>query len=238
MVRDNIRKLRQEISSICQRIDRKPEEITLVAITKNASVVHIQEAIDNGITHIGENRIQEAQKKFPFSRDYSAIKFHLVGHLQTNKIRSALEIFNLIQSVDSLHLARQIEVLAAKLAQEVAVLIQVNVSGEKTKFGIKPEELAEFLEAIGKLKYLRIKGLMTIAPLSENPEDSRPYFRNLRLLKEKTERQIRLPNVNMQYLSMGMTNDYQIAIEEGANMLRIGRAIFETADEHRLKDTD
>src|SRR3989338_3738769 len=107
MIRDNIRKLRQEISSACQRIDRKPDEITLVAITKNSSPVHIQEAIDNGITHIGENRIQEAQKKYPFFRDSSAVKFHLVGHLQTNKIRSALEIFNLIHSVDSLYLAQQ-----------------------------------------------------------------------------------------------------------------------------------
>jgi PLP dependent protein len=227
MIKDNIQRLRQEIFSVCRHIGRKPEKITLVAVTKTASLDQIREAVDCGITDIAENRIQEAKEKYPLLKDSPDLRFHLVGHLQTNKIKPALELFDLIHSVDSLRLAQQIEVAAAKSNQAVEALIEVNVSGEETKFGIKPEEAADLLASIGKLKYLRVKGLMTIAPLAGSPDQIRSCFRNLRLLKEKVEKQISLPNVEMKYLSMGMTDDYRVALEEGSNMLRIGRAIFE-----------
>lgn len=225
MIADNLRKIRQEIALICQRIGRNPSEITLIAITKSALPEQVQEAIDAGISDIGENRIQEAQGKYLVFKD-RPVKFHLVGHLQTNKAKAALEIFDLIHSVDSVHLAQEIEKVAAKIDKKADCLVQVNISAEKSKFGISEKELNSLLEEVSRFKHLEIKGLMTIASLVDVAEEARPYFRRLRLLKEKIEKQ-KIPNIQMQYLSMGMTNDYKVAIEEGSNMLRIGRAIFE-----------
>lgn len=226
MIRENIRRIQDDIASVCQRIGKNPQEITLVAITKNASASQIQEALDNGITDIGENRIQEAQEKY---KGISGARFHLVGHLQTNKIKPALEIFDLIHSLDSIHLAQEIEKIAAKSEKKIQCLIQVNVSGENTKFGVSEKELDSLLEEVSTLRHIQVKGLMTIAPLVDDAEAARPHFRRLRLLKESIEKQS-LPNIEMKYLSMGMTNDYRVAIEEGSNMLRIGRAIFENTD--------
>jgi pyridoxal phosphate enzyme (YggS family) len=226
MIADNIRKVRQDIEAVCQRLGRNPREITLVAITKTAGAGEIQQAIAAGITDFGENRIQQAEHKY-LSLKNAGLKFHLVGHLQTNKIKPALEIFDLIHSLDSLHLAQQIDKIAAKLGKPADSLLEINVSGEKSKFGLRPEELSDFLEVVSRLKYLRIMGLMTVAPLVENPEEVRVHFRNLRLLKEKIDKLYQFSNLTLQYLSMGMTNDYKIALEEGSNMLRIGRAIFE-----------
>jgi len=223
MIRKNLQKVQDEIASVCQRIGRNPQEITLVAITKNASAQAIQEAINCGITDIGENRIQEAQKKY---KDISAVKFHLVGHLQTNKVKEAVKIFNLIHSVDSLKVAVEIDKEAAKINKVQDILIQVNTSQEASKFGLNPDGIVEIIKKISQLPNIHISGLMTIAPLVDNPGKTRPFFRQLRELRDRLNKS-QVTSHKLQDLSMGMTNDYQVAIEEGANILRIGRAIFE-----------
>ncbi|MDP3143631.1 MAG: YggS family pyridoxal phosphate-dependent enzyme [Candidatus Omnitrophota bacterium] len=226
MIADNLRKIRQKIALICQHTGRNLSEITLVAVTKSASPEQIQEVIAAGIIDIAENRIQEAQKKYLALRD-RPIKFHLVGHLQTNKVKAAIEIFDLIHSVDSVHLAQEIEEQAAKAQKAVDILLQVNVSGEETKFGLNPGEVADLLKEIAGLKHIRVKGLMTIAPLVDNPEKTRSFFRQLRELRDKLNA-LHLTPYTLRDLSMGMTDDYRVAIEEGATLLRIGRAIFDT----------
>lgn len=233
MIKDNISQIKDDISLICRGLSKNPSEIKLVCVTKAATPEMILEALQSGITDIGENRVQDAQKKFlklqelieESGNNYS-VKRHLVGHLQTNKAKTALSTFDLIHSLDSLHLAKEIEKQAENLNKKVDCLVEVNTSCEASKFGVKPEETLDLIGEISKLKRINILGLMTIAPESEDSEEIRPCFRDLRLLKEKILREIKSSNVQMKYLSMGMTNDYKIALEEGSNMLRIGRAIF------------
>ncbi|MDP2940199.1 MAG: YggS family pyridoxal phosphate-dependent enzyme [Candidatus Omnitrophota bacterium] len=234
MIRDNIASLRKDIALICQRLKRQTQEISLVCVTKGATSQMAFEAIQNGIRDIGENRIQLAQKKFlelklliKNSNQNFSLHYHMVGHLQTNKVKSALLLFDLIQSVGSLHLAKEIEKQALKLNKTVDILIQVNTSGELSKFGIRPKEAIDLVSAISKLERIKIKGLMTIAPEVDDIEETRPCFRELRILKERITREFKHPQVTMQYLSMGMSNDYRVALEESSNMIRLGRAIFE-----------
>ncbi|MBM3251403.1 MAG: YggS family pyridoxal phosphate-dependent enzyme, partial [Candidatus Omnitrophica bacterium] len=212
------------------------EEITLVCVTKGAEIDKISQAIDCGISHIGENRIQEATDKYLKLKQlykepdkFSKIRWHMVGHLQTNKVDKAVEIFDLIQSVDSLRLAKKIDSEAKKNHKTCDILIEINTSGESSKFGLKEEESLGLIEEISKLKNIRLLGLMTIGPLSADENKIRQSFRSLRELKEKIAKEMSFPNVKMQYLSMGMTDDYRIAIEEGSNMIRLGRAIFHDA---------
>jgi len=226
MIWQNLQKVKDEIASVCQRIGRNPQEITLIAITKNAPVASIQEAVDCGITDLGENRVQEAEEKYRSFKG-KPVKFHLVGHLQTNKIKAALEVFDLIHSVDSLHLAQAIENQAAKKNKVVEILLQVNISGEDTKFGLASGNAAGLLQEISGLKHLKVNGLMTIAPQVDDSEKTRPVFCQLRELKDKFN-SLHITHYTLHDLSMGMTDDYRIAIEEGATMLRIGRAIFES----------
>ena len=238
MIQDNIKKIKENIVLSCQKIDRDPKDITLVAITKTATMEEIKQVLDLGLFDIGENKIQEAVLKF--SR-LSTVKWHMVGHLQTNKVKEAVKIFDLIHSVDSIRVAEEIDKQASNINKIQDILVQVNASVEASKFGIKPQEAIEIIKEIAKLKNLNIKGLMTIVPIVDNPEQVRPYCRMLRELKDrinqlilrqaqdtslKDTEQSRSANNQLTILSMGMTDDYQVAIEEGATMIRLGRAIF------------
>ena len=222
-IRENIERVKERIESVCRRVDRDPNEITLVCVTKTIDIARINEAIGWGITDIGENRIQESKTKFgKLSRP---VKWHMVGHLQTNKAKDAVRMFDLIHSIDSLKIAEAIDRRAGQLGRQVDCLIEVNTSGEASKFGVMPDEVFGLVEEMAKLNNLRIKGLMTMAPLVDDPELARPYFRELKSLSEQVESR-NFSNVQMQYLSMGMTQDFEVAVEEGSNMVRIGTAIF------------
>ncbi|MFH1198629.1 MAG: YggS family pyridoxal phosphate-dependent enzyme [Candidatus Omnitrophota bacterium] len=236
MIKDNIEQIRWRIDGLCAKVGRNPKEITLVAVTKNRPVEQIEEAIDAGITDIGENKVQEALLKFGLrSTVYglrSSINFHMVGHLQTNKVKDAVRIFDLIHSVDSLHLAEEINKQAGKINKIQDVLLEIKTSPEATKFGILPEDVIEIFNSVGSgrdrsLHNIKVRGLMTIAPLVDEPEKARPYFRMLRELRDKLGRERSRPFPTLSILSMGMTDDFEVAIEEGATMVRIGRAIFE-----------
>jgi len=224
MVSDNLREINRRINDACRRSGREPDEITLVCVTKEASLNNILEAIKGGITAIGENRVQDALIKYN-SLKKDNISWHMIGHLQRNKVKDALKIFNLVHSVDSLRLAIEINKEAIKGKKLVDILIEVNTSGEKSKFGIKPGEALKLAEEITALSNIRLLGLMAMAPMAERPEESRPYYRELKKIFDEINTKI--PALKMEYLSMGMSQDFEIAIEEGANIVRIGRAIFD-----------
>jgi pyridoxal phosphate enzyme (YggS family) len=211
----NLREVERRIAAAAERAGRSPEEVTLVAVTKGLPPEAIQAAVDAGIQHIGENRVQEASTKV---QRLSVLglrpTWHMVGHLQRNKAKTAVGVFDIIHSVDSLRLA---ETLNAVAASTLSVLLQVNVSGEATKGGFSPTELPTSVADIGRLSNLTVQGLMTIAPLTSDPEEARPVFRRLRELRD---------SLGLEHLSMGMTDDFEVAIEEGATLVRIGRAIF------------
>lgn len=215
----------EQASLIRQQRTLEERLVKLVAVTKNHGTEIIQKAIDSGIQAVGENRVQEALSKQPILG--RQLEWHLIGHLQTNKARQAVPAFDLIHSVDNEKLALEIDRVAAKLGKRQDILLQVNVAGEATKFGIAPEQLQKLVHFVTELKNVQLCGLMTIAPHYEETETVRPVFRELHNLFVEL-REARLPNTNIQWLSMGMTNDYQIAIEEGSNLVRIGTGIFGT----------
>ena len=222
-IKNNLEIINKKIKKAALKVNRNPKEIKLVAVTKTATTEQIEEAINAGVKIIGENRVQDAKKKYQiFTAD---VEWHLIGHLQTNKVKYAVEIFNCIQSIDSIKLAQEIDKRSLQFGKIMDVLVEVNVSGEETKYGIKSEEAEAFLKEISEFPRIRIRGLMTIAPIVENKEEVRPYFRKLRELSKKIKSK-NIENIKMDYLSMGMTEDFEIAIEEGANMVRIGRGIF------------
>lgn len=216
MIKDNVTKVRERILLACSRGNRDPSGISLVAVSKGRTVEDIKEVIACGLSNIGENKVQEALLKYQSFKD---VKWHMIGHLQTNKVKDAVKVFDLIESVDSLHLASVINTEAAKINKSQDVLLEVKISPEATKFGLNPDDLPEVFKEIRKLSNVRIKGLMGIAPLLDRQEDARPYFRMLRELKAKVDEKM--------LLSMGMTDDFEVAIEEGADIIRIGRGIFE-----------
>lgn len=222
-IEDNINSIKQRIKSSCQKSGRDANEIILVAVSKTIPAVMIKNAVEHGIAHVGENRVQEAEKKYEQLGNIAT--WHLVGHLQTNKVKKALQIFDFIHSVDSYHLAQEISKRAALIDRTVDCLVEVNTSGEASKFGVQPGDTLELIKKISLLPAIQINGLMTIGAFLPDPEDVRPCFKLLRKLKGEIQSN-RLENVAMKYLSMGMTNDFEIAIEEGANMVRVGRAIF------------
>lgn len=223
MIKNNLCKVKEAISRAAKKAGRRGEDIELVAVTKTVDATRINEAIEAGVRVIGENRVQEAMAKYEMVRD--GVSWHLIGHLQRNKVKKAIKIFDLIHSLDSISLAREISSRAALLGRQVEVLVEVNVSGEKTKFGLYPEELMGFLRQISTLENISVRGLMTMTPFTEEPESSRPYFRKLRLLSEEVASH-NIENIEMKYLSMGMSQDFEVAIEEGANIVRVGTAIF------------
>jgi hypothetical protein len=225
MIADNIRGVRERIAQACAKAGRDPAQITIVAISKNRSAEELGEAIQAGITDIGENKIQEARLKAD-SRNLKAVRWHMVGHLQSNKVKDAVKIFELIHSVDSEELALEIDKQAAKINKVQDILIQVNTSGEESKFGLKPDEAIEAILKIRTLKNVAVKGLMTIAPLVDNPEKVRLYFRRLKELRDKIY-ELRVTSYESLALSMGMSDDFEVAIEELADIIRIGRAIYE-----------
>ncbi len=222
-IKNNLEIINKKIKKAALKVNRNPEEIKLVTVTKTATTEQIEEAINAGIKIIGENRVQDAKKKYQIIT--AEVEWHLIGHLQTNKAKYAVEIFNCIHSVDSIKLAQEIDKRSLQFGKIMDVLVEVNVSGEETKYGIKSEEVETFLKEISEFPRIRIRGLMTIAPIVEEKEEVRPYFRKLKELSEKIKSK-NIENIKMDYLSMGMTEDFEIAIEEGANMVRIGRGIF------------
>ena len=228
VVAENISQVFEKIAAATERSGRNINDIKVVAISKTYSAEHIIEAIENGILHIGENKIQEAEKKFGLL-DISAagLKFqrHFVGHLQTNKAAKAVELFDLIHSVDSFKLAEALSRKAESASKIQDILIQVNTSAEESKFGIEPEQTADLTAQAAELPGIRIKGLMTIGAFLPEAEMVRPFFVKLRKLSEEVTG-LRIHGVEMKYLSMGMTNDFEAAVEEGANLVRIGTAIF------------
>ena len=231
-IKNNLTKVWERIAQAAKRSGRDPESIQLVAVSKTVPTEKIIEAVDAGITDIGENRVQEAvQKHQAIYKDAATsllcqpVKWHLVGHLQRNKVKQALELFDMIHSVDSVRLMDAIEKRAAQMGKVVDALVEVNTSAEETKYGIKPEEIVDFMERASQYDNLRIRGLMTIGLFTEDPEAVRLCFQQLRTLRDKVAN-LNLPHIEMKYLSMGMTTDFEVAIEEGANIVRIGTAIF------------
>jgi len=222
-IADNVSEVIGRIEAAASRALRDPDDIRLVTVTKTVEPARIVEAIEAGVTCIGENRVQEAERKF--TDELPPVEKHLVGHLQTNKVRKALPLFDMIQSVDSVRLAREISSACQSTGTDMDVLVEVNTSGEETKFGLRPDEVVEAVEEMADLRGLRVLGLMTIGAFLPDPEDVRPCFRRLRELRSTIEERV-IPGVSMEHLSMGMTNDYEVAIEEGATIVRVGRAIF------------
>jgi len=223
MIDDNLKSVRRRIATCCERSARSQDEVKLIAVTKEASTGQIEEILSLGVKDIGENRIQDAAVKYETIGKRAF--WHMIGHLQTNKSKDAVRIFSLIHSVDSVRLAEAIDKEASKIGKVQDILAQVNVSGEASKFGIKPEDADGFANSIRALKNIRFVGLMTIAPESDDPESSRPYFKALRELRDRLNT-LRAKQDALRVLSMGMTGDFEVAIEEGATMLRVGRAIF------------
>jgi pyridoxal phosphate enzyme (YggS family) len=229
MVR-NIKSIKSEIEKACVKVGRNPNEVKLLAVSKTFPVETIKEAYDAGQCLFGENRVQELCKKAPLLP--SDIEWHLIGTLQRNKVKYIIEKVALIHSVDSFSLAREINKRALRKNLEVDILLQVNVAGEENKHGFTPEEVQSKVEEICKLPRIKIKGLMTMAPFTENSEKARPIFRQLRMLAESIEK-LQLPGVQMQELSMGMSNDFRVAVEEGATLVRVGSRIFGTRNDVR-----
>ena len=224
MIVENLKTVQNNIKeSIQKRHNIISQDVLLVAVTKNHDVEAMREAIDAGAADIGENRVQEASQKYAvLDRN---VTWHLIGHLQTNKVKHAVKIFDMIESVDSIKLAEAINKEAAKLGKVQKILVQVNLVKEASKTGVYLEDLPELLTAIDGMDNLKLMGLMFIAPIAENPEDVRPMFNQMYNLFIKVQK-MPLAHADIKYLSMGMTHDYQIAIEEGANIVRVGTAIF------------
>ena len=218
------RRVCAQVAEAALRAGRRPEDVTVVAVSKQVDDERIREAVAAGAHILGENRVQEALEKAKRLGDLE-VSWHLIGHLQTNKVKYALRLFHFIHSLDSMRLAREIQLRAEKLGIEVPVLVEVNVSGEASKYGVAPRELRTLLEQVATLPRVRVQGLMTVAPVVEHMEKARPYFRRLFLLARQAE-EWGIPEVSMQHLSMGMTQDFPVAVEEGATFVRVGTAIF------------
>lgn len=223
MLAENLKDVEEKILEACQKSGRKREEVTLVAVSKTKPVEMLQEAYDLGIRVFGENKVQEITAKYPeLPKD---IRWQMIGHLQRNKIKYIIDKVEMIHSVDSLRLAEAIDHEAEKKGVIMPVLIEVNVAEEESKFGFNREEVLNFIMEASKLSHIQIHGLMTIAPYVEDPEENRMVFRQLKDLSVDIAKK-NIDNVTMNVLSMGMTGDYQVAIEEGSTMVRVGTGIF------------
>lgn len=219
----NLQSVRARIADAARRSGRDAKDIQLVVVTKTVGVAEMLAAIELGVEAIGENRVHEALAKR--GRVGDRVRWHMIGHLQRRKIRDAVSVFDCIHSVDSLALAREIDKKCAHVGKIMPVFFEVNVSGEETKFGLSPDETPGVMRRVSALEHIRIEGLMTMAPLVSDPEEVRPYFRGLARLAESVAGEA-IPNVSMKQLSMGMTNDFEVAIEEGSTAVRVGTAIF------------
>ncbi|MBA4311670.1 MAG: YggS family pyridoxal phosphate-dependent enzyme [Chlorobiaceae bacterium] len=221
MIANNLKNIRQRIANVCQKSGRKAEEITLIAVSKTVTADLIREAVRSDILDLGENYVQDLRAKKEALNDIP-IRWHFIGHLQSNKVKYIADWIYLIHAVDSIELASEISKHARRLCRNINILVEVNTSDEKSKFGLSIKDTPDFVRRVADVKNLSVSGLMTMGPFSSDPENSREGFRKLRQIKESLESEsYRLP-----ILSMGMTNDFEVAIEEGATMLRIGTAIF------------
>ena len=220
-IAENLTQVQQRIAAACKRAERSPEEVQLVAVGKKFTADVIREAADCGLTLFGENRVQEAKAKIPDCPGH--LRWHFIGNLQTNKCRDAVALFDMLHAVDSLHLAKELNKHCEQAAKVMPVLLEVNVSGEGSKHGFTSETAVNAMEAFGDFPQLELHGLMTMAPYSRQPESSRPYFQKLCEVKAACEDKLGAP---LPELSMGMSGDYEIAIEEGATLIRLGTALF------------
>jgi pyridoxal phosphate enzyme (YggS family) len=222
-IRRNVEEIRRRIARAAEKSGRRPEEIKLVAVTKTVEPLRIIEAIDAGVADLGENRVQELCEKY--SLVDRQCQWHLIGHLQTNKVKYIIDKVKMIHSVDSEELAREIQKRAEKAGRHIDILVQVNIAKEESKFGIDKEEAEDFIRSLSKYNNLKVKGLMTIAPFTDNRDEIRHVFRELRKVFIDISRK-NIDNIDMESLSMGMSNDFEIAIEEGSTIVRIGTSIF------------
>ena len=227
MIKENLEIVERNIQKACDRAGRERSEVTLIAVSKTKPVSDIRQAMDLGIRVFGENKVQEIRDKT--AEITEPLEWHMIGHLQANKVKYLPGVVCMIHSVDNKKLADVIEKQAAKHDIKMDVLIEVNMAGEDTKFGISPEEAEDFVKEISGLEHLNIRGLMTIAPYTDDSESNRVYFKGLRELKDRINA-LNIPGVNMDTLSMGMTGDYEVAIEEGATFVRVGTGIFGERD--------
>ena len=222
-IKENLETVRENIKAAAQRSGRNPEDILLLAVSKTIDAETIKEALACDVSDLGENRVQEIMEKYDVLG--GNIRWHLIGHLQTNKVKYIIDKVCLIHSVESKKLAEEINKKAAEKGIVCDILVEVNMSHEASKFGVSPEEAESFIRDISKLPNIRVKGLMTVAPFTDNPEDNRIYFKKMKnLLVDINAKNI--DNINMDILSMGMTGDYEVAIEEGATIVRVGTGIF------------
>lgn len=223
MITENLEQVRKNIDEACRMAGHDPKEVTLIAVSKTKPVSMLKEAYDAGARCFGENKVQEIMDKHPQLPE--DIQWHMIGHLQRNKVKYIVDKVSMIHSVDSLRLAQTIEQEAAKHNVCVPVLLEVNVAQEESKFGLKMDEVLPLIETIADFPHIKVQGLMTIAPYVENAEDNRDFFRQLKKLSVDIEAK-NINNVSMSVLSMGMTGDYQVAVQEGATMVRVGTGIF------------
>ena len=218
---ENLAAIQQRIAAACARAGRDPASVTLLAVTKGQGPETVRAAADLGLTLFGENKVQEGRVKIAICPSH--LRWHMIGHLQSNKCRDVVHCFSMIEGVDTLALAQEINKIADKQAKTMPILLEVNIAGEASKFGYKPEAVPADLDAINALPRLELHGLMTIAPWSPEPERARAVFRKLRELKERCEQQMGVP---LPVLSMGMSGDFEVAIEEGSTLVRIGTTLF------------
>lgn len=237
VISENIEEIRRRIAERCRQNGRNPSEVKLVAVSKTFPPSAVAAAVDVGLLDIGENYVQELLHKREVLGD-KGIRWHFIGHLQSNKVKYIAEWIHLVHAVDNIGLAREIDKRARQANRVIECLIEVNTTDEQTKFGVKPDAALEFVKSISDLENIRVAGLMTIGPFLPDPEASRPMFQTLRSLRERIA-QLNLQNVTMKHLSMGMTGDFEVAIDEGATLIRIGTAIFgkrEKKNLHKHKD--
>lgn len=223
MLKQNLAIVEKNVQEACERAGRDRSEVTLIAVSKTKPLSDLKEIYDCGVRHFGENKVQELCEKAPEMPD--DVKWHMIGHLQRNKVKYIVDQVALIHSVDSFRLAEEINIQALKKKIIVPVLIEVNIAGEASKFGVRPEDTKELVREASELSNIRVKGLMTIAPYVVDPEENRDFFRKMRQLSVDIKKE-NIDNVTMDCLSMGMTGDYTVAIEEGATFVRVGTGIF------------
>lgn len=224
MLIDQYLNVKKNVENACKKVGRDPREVTIIAVSKTKPLEMVEELRKNKVMDFGENKVQELKDKY--ERISWPVRWHLIGHLQTNKVKYIVDKVALIHSVDSVHLAKQIDKEAAKHnITEVPILLQVNFAHEDSKFGMDPKDVEEVILEVSKLEHVKIKGLMQIAPFVDDPEDNRKYFKAMKQLSVDINNK-NFDNVDMSILSMGMTNDYEVAVEEGATMVRVGTGIF------------
>ena len=224
MIAESVGKIRERIATACRKSGRSPDEVTLLAVSKTFPAERVREVVSCGVEDVGENYVQELCAKREQLAD-ERIRWHFIGHLQSNKVRSIAPWIHLIHAVDSVSLAAEIDKRAARSNRCIDILIEINTTGEESKFGIRPEAAQELVQSLSQLEHIRICGLMTIGLFDPDPEVCRPLFRTLRGLKDQLAK-LRQDNLQMMHLSMGMTGDFEVAIEEGATIVRIGTALF------------